>query len=314
MLAVLVALVLVRVVGDRQVSDALRHLEEFQELADEYGDRATGSPGYEAAAEYVEEQLEDAGYESDRQYFTFENRGEEYESFNIIAETDTGSDENVVMLGAHLDGVEDSAAINDNASGVAALLEAAKEVGRQDGINNKVRFVWWGAEEFPESYGSRHYVKELAEDNGDGLDSIAAYLNFDMVASPNPVIGVYNARGAGRPWLEVPEGSEKVMEVFTDYFGSRDQPWTATTWNMASDQVAFIREDVAVGGLFTGSDVEKSAREARIFGGEAGRPMDPNYHSPGDDLDNIDPEALDLMTDAIIHAATRLAQDTSALD
>ena len=80
------------------------------------------------------------------------------------------------------------------------------------------------------------------------------------------------------------------------------------------NQVAFAEADIPVGGLFSGSNETKSSREARLFGGEAGVPRDPNYHQPGDDLDNVDPDTLDLMTDAITHAATRLAQDTGAQD
>lgn len=296
-----------------QSTPVYQHLEEFQALADEHGDRATGSSGYEAAAQYVEQQLEDFGYHTDRQYFTFEHRGTEVESFNIIAETDAGTDDDVIMLGAHLDGVRDSAAINDNASGAAALLVAAKDLSQQDDIENTVRFAWWGAEEFPRSHGSHHYVENLADDGSGGLDDIAAYMNFDMVASPNYVVGVYDARDFDSR-LPIPEGSEEVMEVFTDYFDSREQPWVTTAWNFDSDQVAFARADVAVGGLFTGSDERKSARQAIQFGGTAGQPRDPHYHSSDDDISNVNQEALNIMTAAISHAASRLAEDTSALE
>ncbi|GAB3252808.1 zinc-binding metallopeptidase family protein [Arthrobacter pigmenti] len=292
---------------------AYDHLEVFQALADEHGDRAAGTTGYEAAAQYVEQQLASAGYQSNRQYFRFEDRGEDYETFNIIAETDRGSDENVIMLGAHLDGVRNSPAINDNASGVAALLEAAEALSQQDEINNKVRFAWWGAEEFPEPLGSEHYVDDLAENDSGELGNIAAYLNFDMVASPNYVIAVYNAR-ASDPWLDVPDGSRQIMDFFTDYFDSRDQPWVTTVWDFDSDQEAFIEADIAVGGLFTGGAERKSEREARLFDGAAGESRDPNYHTSGDDISNVDREALSIMTDAITHTAISLAQDGSALE
>lgn len=316
--AIVLLVVLVLAVGRAndsgpRATPVYAHLEEFQALADEHGDRATGTSGYEAAAQYVEQQLEDFGYQTSRQYFTFEHRGDDVESFNIIAETEGGSDDDVIMLGAHLDGVRDSAAINDNASGTAALLVAAKELSQQDDIDNTVRFAWWGAEEFPQSHGSQHYVEDLADHGNGGLDNIAAYLNFDMVASPNYVIGVYDARDSDSP-LPVPVGSEAIMEVFTDYFDSREQPWVATGWNFDSDQVAFVREDVAVGGLFTGSDEEKSARQAVLFGGTAGQPRDPHYHAPGDDIGNVNQEALNIMTDAISHAASSLAEDNSPLE
>ena len=307
---------------------AYGHLEQFQTLAEEHGDRAMGTSGYEAAAQYVEQQLDNAGYESSRQYFTVQDRGQEIETFNIIAETETetetetGSEDSVVMLGAHLDGVPDIPAINDNASGAAALLVAATELGQQDESTNKARLAWWGAEELPATPGSRHYVQNLAQNDSAALENIAVYLNFDMVASPNPVIAVYDAGETdvaedphhGHRSLDVPDGSVEVMEVFTGYFQARDQPWVTTEWNFVSDQVPFIEEGVAVGGLFTGSGEGKTDRQASLFGGTAGQPRDPNYHTSGDDLGNVNQEALTIMTDAITHAATTLAQDSSALE
>lgn len=50
----------------------LQHLEAFQEIADENGDtRASGTPGYDASADYVTDQLLDAGYQVTRQSFDF---------------------------------------------------------------------------------------------------------------------------------------------------------------------------------------------------------------------------------------------------
>lgn len=313
--AAILAVVLVNL-PDRTSSGVYGHVEEFQAMADEHGPRTVGSVGYEAAAEYVEEQLEATGMQSRRQYFSFERRGTKYETFNIIAETtgdEVDEEGDVVMLGAHLDGVSDSPAINDNASGSAALLEAAAALGELGEVANTVRLVWWGAEEHRNSPGSRHYVKDLAENDPDGLDDIRAYLNFDMVASPNHVVGVYDAREKDSS-LDVPEGSEEVMDVFTDYFEETGQSWKPTAWNFDSDQVAFIREDIPVGGLFTGSNEQKTRRDVALFGGTAGEPRDPNYHRSGDDLDNIDPEVLTLMSDAVVHAATTVAQDISVLD
>jgi Zn-dependent M28 family amino/carboxypeptidase len=40
-----------------------------------------------------------------------------------------------------------NAGVNDNGSGTAALLEIALSLLKYEGIVNKVRFAWWGAEE-----------------------------------------------------------------------------------------------------------------------------------------------------------------------
>lgn len=288
------------------VPAAFEHLKVFQKLADRYGDRAAGTAGHEAAADYVEQQLARSGFRSTRQYFSFKEDGVRVKTFSIIAQTEAGREDNVVMLGAHLDGVPGTAAINDNGSGVAALLEVASAIGRQATLTNTVRFAFWGAEEFDKSYGSRHYVKDLAKNDGDGLAAISAYLNFDMIASPNPIIGVYDARDSA-PIHPVTSGSTTIMDTFTEYFDGRGLPWVATDWDYDSDQIAFVKKGIAAGGLYTGDSDKKTRQEAGLFGGMAKKPCDPHYHHPGDDLRNVSLEALNLTTDAILHATRRLA-------
>ena len=64
-------------------------------------------------------------------------------SFNVLAETSHGDDNNVVMVGAHLDSVTAGPGINDNGSGSAAILEVAEQMKKVKPTNT-VRFAWWG--------------------------------------------------------------------------------------------------------------------------------------------------------------------------
>ncbi|MGV0803645.1 M28 family peptidase, partial [Mycolicibacterium elephantis] len=66
---------------------------------------------------------------------------------NVLAQTKTGDTSNVVMAGAHLDSSAASPGVNDNGSGVAALLETASALGSQPRTTNAVRFAFWGSEE-----------------------------------------------------------------------------------------------------------------------------------------------------------------------
>ncbi|QGQ18119.1 M20/M25/M40 family metallo-hydrolase [Cellulomonas sp. JZ18] len=238
---------------------------------------------------------------------------EEVESFNVLAETRAGRDDNVVMLGAHLDSVEEGAGINDNGSGSAAILEVAVKLAKERRLNNTVRFAWWGAEELGLE-GSTAYVRELAEQEGE-LDRIATYLNFDMVGSPNYVIGVYDAdQSTYEAPVEVPPGSAETEDVLTGYFDRIGQPWVDTEFSGRSDYQEFILRGVPASGLFTGADDIKTEEEVALFGGTAGIPHDPNYHSPQDDITNVDHDALRIMTRAIAYATYSLAQDTSAIN
>ncbi|GAA1724985.1 M28 family metallopeptidase [Isoptericola hypogeus] len=236
------------------------------------------------------------------------------ESFNVLAETRRGDDENVVMLGAHLDGVDEGPGINDNGTGSAAILETAVQLAKDKRINNQVRFAWWGAEELS-LVGSNHYVADLVENDPEELEKIAAYLNFDMIGSPNYTIGVYDAdESTFDAPVTVPDGSAAAEEIFTDYFDDTEQPWVDSPFSGRSDYQAFINNGIPASGLFTGADAIKTEAEQAIFGGVAGEQLDQNYHGPGDDLDNVNKEALDIMSRAIGHAAQQLAYSTEAIN
>jgi len=240
---------------------------------------------------------------------------EERRTWNVIAETRRGRADDVVMVGSHLDGVQDGAAINDNASGSATLLETAIQLKKMEGrLRNKVRFAWWGAEELG-LLGSTHYVDQLVQNDPEALDDIAVYLNYDMVASPNYIIGVYDAdestEAASAP---VPAGSIETERLYRSYFRSVKQPVVDTAFSGRSDYQAFIENGVAAGGLFSGGDGVKTEEQARLFGGTAGITFDPNYHTPADDISNISRRSLDIMSDAIAHMTIRLGRSTVAID
>jgi Zn-dependent M28 family amino/carboxypeptidase len=240
---------------------------------------------------------------------------EERRTWNVIAETDKGRDGNVVMLGSHLDGVQDGAGINDNGSGSATLLETAVQLKKQEKrLRNKVRFAWWGAEELG-LLGSAHYVNELVADDPDALDDIAVYLNFDMVGSPNYRVGVFDADASTyEASAPVPAGSIETERLFRAYFEAVDQPVVDTEFSGRSDYQAFIENGVAAGGLFSGGDGIKTDEEVELFGGTAGIQYDPNYHTPADDISNVDMEAVDIFSNAIAHMVMTLGKSTMAID
>ena len=78
---------------------------------------------------------------------------------NVIAETRGGDPNKVVVVGAHLDSVGPGPGINDNGSGSAALVEFAQAL-RGVYPKNKIRFIWFSAEESG-LLGSEAYVASL---------------------------------------------------------------------------------------------------------------------------------------------------------
>ncbi|AFC45841.1 M28 family metallopeptidase [Mycobacterium intracellulare] len=234
-----------------------------------------------------------------------------FKARNVIAQTKTGSDANVVMAGAHLDSVPEGPGINDNGSGVAAVLETAVRLGSSPPVHNKLRFGFWGAEELG-LIGSRNYVESL---DLAALKNIALYLNFDMLASPNPGYFTYDGDQSlpmdarGKP--VVPEGSAGIERTLVAYLKSAGKTAQDTSFDGRSDYDGFTLAGIPAGGLFSGAEGKMSADQAKLWGGTADQPFDPNYHQKGDTLDHIDRTALGINGGGVAYALGFYAQDLS---
>lgn len=229
---------------------------------------------------------------------------------NVIAQTKTGSAQNVVMVGAHLDSVAEGPGINDNGSGVAAVLETALEMGDSPPVQNAVRFAFWGAEELG-LVGSQKYIESL---DVNALKDIALYLNFDMLASPNPGYFTYDGDQSSPPPPDegpprVPEGSAGIERTLVAYLTIAGKTAEDTSFNGRSDYDGFTRAGIPSGGLFSGAEEKKSAEQARLWGGEADQPFDPNYHKPSDTLQHIDRAALGINGGGVAYAVALYSQD-----
>ncbi|MGW0929157.1 M28 family metallopeptidase [Streptomyces sp. NPDC002644] len=238
-------------------------------------------------------------------------RRERRTAHNVIAETRGGDPARTVMLGAHLDSVTEGPGINDNASGSAGLLEVALELARAEHRPaHRVRFAWWGAEEFG-LLGSTEYVGGLLAEE---RERIRLYLNFDMIASPNYALFVYDGDdsdglGAGPG----PAGSAQLERRITAFLDRRGLPHLGTDFTGRSDYGPFVEAGIPSGGTFTGAEEAKSEQAAALFGGEAGKPYDPCYHQACDDLDNIARPAFEANIDVIADAVGTYTHDLASL-
>jgi Zn-dependent M28 family amino/carboxypeptidase len=235
---------------------------------------------------------------------------ESTESRNVVAQTRTGNPDEVVVAGGHLDSVPEGPGVNDNGSGVAALLETAVRLGGSPGVTNAVRFAFWGAEEAG-LVGSTEYVRTLSDAD---RSRIALYLNLDMVASPNTAYLVHdgdNSDGDGAG--PGPAGSAAVERTLVDGLGAAGVTAGGTGFSGRSDYGPFIDAGIPSGGLFTGAGEIKTPEQAQRFGGTAGEPYDPCYHQGCDRIEAVDRTALDRNTDAVAAAVARFALSTAEL-
>jgi Zn-dependent M28 family amino/carboxypeptidase len=233
-------------------------------------------------------------------------------SRNVVAQTKSGDTKNVVLAGARLDSSARSPGINDNGSGVAALLETASALGADAKTANAVRFVFWGAEE----EGPSKYVGALGADE---LDNIALYLGVNAIGSPNAGYFTYDGDQSGQlnpdiPSQTVPTGSAGVERTLAGYLnlgGVRpaDMPLTRT-----ADYAAFLAAGVPIGGLTAGWSQRKTEVQGRLWGGQAGVAFDPNWRTPRDNIDNVDRKALSVMGQALAFAIGSYAQSVNGVN
>jgi hypothetical protein len=211
------------------------------------------------------------------------------QSNNVVAETPGGDADYVVMLGAHLDSALDGPGINDNGTGVAVVLEIARRLAAlTDGAPRwKVRVALWTGEELG-LWGSVSYANSLSSTE---RSAIAAYLNFDMLASPGGKREVYDGSVFSSPV------SAGLQRLFSQAFDSDGLSWQLADIGTGSDHYQFDQLGVPVGGIIA----------------EAG-PNDACYHLACDTTDNVDAVLLGQMARAAAWTTGMLASGRLVAD
>ena len=125
------------------------------------------------ARNYIAETFEQAGFSVDQQ--EYEAYGEIFTNLEVEF-IGRSKPREVLIIGAHYDSVPGSPGANDNASGVAALLELANIVSRQE-LSRTVRFVAFCNEEQPyfqtRAMGSNVYASNFPRDELDMVGMIS---------------------------------------------------------------------------------------------------------------------------------------------
>jgi len=258
------------------------HVEAL--AGDDMAGRGLGTPGLELAADYVAEQFAAAGLQPGgddngwSQVFRVEQGedGKPHDVRNIVGilpGTDPAMSTETVLVTAHYDhlghGWPDERAdagsgaiyygADDNASGVAVLIELARNLANDGAPRRSITFVAFTGEESG-LQGARHFAANLPVER---LTGVIGVVNLDTVGRlEDRDISVFGA-GSASEWQHVFRGIG-----FTTGIKSK----LVTSDFAASDQQAFI--DLGVPGV-------------HIFGGATA-----DYHRPTDTADKIDADGL----------------------
>ena len=271
---------------------------------------ATAPAAHSAAADMIESQLRQPGCKTERQVFQVPRQEPAREGVNVIGTltptADAAGAGPAVLIGAHFDTVPCSPGADDNASGVAAMLECARVLS---GVPRRrtVMFVAFDAEEKqpPEEglHGSIAYVKSLKPDVAIG----AAYI-LEMVGYSAPEGGQKIPRGFQ---LLFPRAFDSLR---ADGFGGtslvaitnarsrrlgRDLEQAAASW---SDGLRVLPVELP-GWMPVPRNLRRSdhapfwqAGIPAVMIGDTANFRNPHYHLPTDIADTLDYELLTMIT------------------
>ena len=256
-----------------------RALADVRNLAETIGPRPKGTDEYLSAVAYVVVQLQAAGLPVAQQRFTFVDPRQEKQlaGVNVIAERPGSA--GVVILSAHLDTVPLSPGANDNASGVAAVLELARVTADRE-YPFTLRFIAFAAEE-PNRDGSLYYITNL--DPGE-LASIRAVINIDMVgaggrleAGGDPELAGMALAAAERDQLDVGPTTQPIRgdgRMF-ELVGVRTMTFLThdPRWHTPSDRAEFVSgERLAIAGRLVLEMLDELSGQTASLRAESGDP------------------------------------------
>ncbi len=272
-------------------------------LAGEIGERNIWHhDALEAAATYIEEALQAFGYTVATQEYVV--KGKTVRNLEVEIRGSRWPDE-IILIGAHYDSVHGSPGANDNATGVAALLEIARLLAEKPPART-LRFVAFVNEEPPffysEEMGSRVYARRAYQRG----DNIVAMISLET-------IGYYDDAEGSQHYplplysLFYPDAGNYI--AFIGNLASRDLIWQSLS--SFRRHTAFPSEGIAAPGWLPGiywSDHWSFWQEgyAALMVTDTAPFRYPYYHTAFDTPDKIDYSRLARVVAGLARVTTDL--------
>jgi len=286
-----------------RLADRLR--KHVAVLSEEIGERNLWRDGtLDATADYIEETLQAMGYAVTSQAYTVQATS--VRNLEAVL-SGTSLAEEIVLIGAHYDTVSESPGANDNASGVAALIEIARLLAAKL-LARSVRFVAFVNEEAPFFYtwkmGSHRYARR-AHERG---DTITAMLSLETIGYYSDANGSQQYPNPVYAWLYPSTGN------FIGFVGNlASRKLVRQCLGSFRRHSAFPSEGIAAPGRMMGihwSDHWSFWQEgyAAVMVTDTALFRYPHYHASTDLPDRIDYERLARVAEGLAKVTVDLAQ------
>jgi hypothetical protein len=260
--------------------DKLRfHVQSLQSFETRY----TSTVNCELSGQFILNYFQSLGLDAWFEPFTF---GAGISTRNVVAEIkgETEPDE-IIIICAHYDSISNEPTLrapgaDDNASGVAAVMEAARILAGYP-FDFTVRFIAFSAEEWG-LYGS-HFHSAAARA---GSERIIGVLNFDMIAYAD----------------NMPEDLDVVVNDASWWMAERTEQIAGTYTGLA------VRKIVDPSFVYSDHSPFWDQGYSAFCGIEDADVNNPYYHTPGDTVDTLNFDFFEDAAKTALAALSDLAQ------
>lgn len=252
-------------------------------------------------AEYVEREFASSGFVIERDEFLFNGRLH----WNVIA-TPSGmqEEEEWILIGAHYDAVAGSPGADDNASGVAVMLEVARTLGPRRGV----KYVAFTLEE-PQSgevdflIGSRHFVERMKTAGR----RYRAVIILESVGYASPMPGSQLLP----PFVKAPTvgdfigvvGNRKAKEIMARF---KESAYVHVPELKVVTYRAHMRGFLVIATRFSDHAPFWDAGYPAVMITDTAMFRNPNYHTPYDTADSLSADFMAQVAEALIRTVEKL--------
>jgi hypothetical protein len=271
--------VIAEIVGEVSGANLHTHVQSLQSFDTRY----TSTPNCEAAGQFILDYFRSLGLEAGFEPFTF---GADTSTRNVVAEIrgETDPDE-IVIVCAHYDSTSSEPEVfapgaDDNASGVAAVMEAARILAGRP-LDFTVRFIAFSAEEWG-LYGSQYHAAGARADS----ERIAGVINLDMIAYAD----------------EMPEDLDIVVNDVSRWLAERMEQIAGLYTGLP------IQKIVDASFIYSDHSPFWDQGYSALCGIEDAGVTNPYYHTPGDTIDTLNFDFFEDAAKTALAALSDLAQ------
>jgi hypothetical protein len=267
------------------------------------------SPGLEATESMLQDTLARYGYSISLEPIPWPSAESPAGWNNIVAEVrGNAKPEEVILVTAHFDAVPDSPGADDNASGVAGVMEVARRLSSSafaEQTERTVRFVLFNVEEWG-LHGAREHARLAALREG---ERIVGVINLEMIGYFTDEPGSQRSPIPRIPGVFDPPTVGDFIAIVANQSSSPFARELDTLMRSASPELKTLLVDFIPGNGRAVPDTRRSDHAPfwdmgvpAVMVTDTSECRKQNYHEPSDTVESLELERMTLVIRGVEHA------------